>query len=94
LGVCHRWCKTYTDGGYGIERMPNTMSDRMLALIAVAGVSTNAVRRLGERTVVLNVIDIQDGEHSFSYWRSQSAARLLAHDAGWLDRSIGAASHL
>jgi hypothetical protein len=31
------------------------------------------------------MIEVRDGERSFTYWRSQSAARLLASDPLWLD---------
>jgi 2-dehydro-3-deoxygluconokinase len=43
-----------------------------------------ALRRIEDRTLGLYMIALRDGERSFSYWRGQSAARLLADDMEWL----------
>lgn len=43
-----------------------------------------ALRRINDRTLGLYMISLRDGERSFSYWRGQSAARLLADDMEWL----------
>lgn len=70
----------------------DAMSERMAAAMAAAGIDTAALRRVPERTVGLYLIDLADGERSFSYWRGQSAARLLADDPDWLARVIAGAA--
>lgn len=52
---------------------------------------TPILREIPERTVGLYMIATKDGERSFSYWRSHSAARLLADDPNWLVETIGSA---
>ena len=54
------------------------VSARMLAFMEGADIGTGHVARVADRTVGLYTIALKDGERSFSYWRSQSAARLLA----------------
>lgn len=70
----------------------DAVSDAMLAFMAGAGVGTGGVARLPDRTVGLYVIDVNDGERSFSYWRSASAARLLAADPARLAAALGGAA--
>ena len=55
-------------------------SASMLAFMDAAGVGTQHVARLPDATVGLYLIDLKDGERSFSYWRGQSAAKRLAED--------------
>ncbi|WP_378944436.1 sugar kinase [Mesorhizobium sp. ANAO-SY3R2] len=66
------------------------VSDAMLAFIEGTGVGTSFIRRVPERTPGLYMIHLKDGERSFSYWRSASAARLLADDANALHTAIEA----
>ena len=66
-------------------------SDAMVAFVEGAGVETDAVRRVVDRTVGLYLIALAGGERSFSYWRGQSAARCLADDPAWLDRALAGA---
>ena len=66
----------------------DAVSDEMKAFMDDQGVETNALRRIPDRTVGLYMISIKDGERSFSYWRSQSAARCLADDPGFLGHQI------
>lgn len=68
----------------------DTISDEMLNFIEGTGVGTGFIRRLPKRTPGLYMIHLKDGERSFSYWRSASAARLLADDASALRAAIGA----
>ncbi|MBP7242429.1 sugar kinase [Amaricoccus sp.] len=70
----------------------DAVSDAMLAFMADAGVGTGGVARLPDRTVGLYVIDVKDGERSFSYWRSASAARLLAADPARLGAALDGAA--
>jgi 2-dehydro-3-deoxygluconokinase len=76
---------------YGSAVGTDTVSDRMVAFMAEAGIDTGWMRRLPDRTVGLYLIDLQDGERSFSYWRGQSAARTLADDPDWLARVLARA---
>ncbi|MBP1849059.1 sugar kinase [Rhizobium halophytocola] len=64
------------------------ISTRMLAFMAQSGVGTSAIRRLPERTVGLYMIELVNGERSFSYWRGQSAAKLLAEDRAALAAAL------
>lgn len=63
-------------------------SDRMLSFMRDAGIGTDHISRRPDRTVGLYMVQLQDGERSFSYWRGQSAARTLAEDAGTLRQAL------
>ncbi|WP_375688296.1 sugar kinase [Pseudooceanicola sp. LIPI14-2-Ac024] len=69
----------------------DAISDEMAAFIAASGIGTAHVQRREDRTVGLYLISLSDGERSFSYWRGQSAARLLAADRTALDRAFAGA---
>lgn len=65
------------------------LSDAMVAMLEAAGIGTGHIQRDPDRTVGLYTIQTDaDGERSFSYWRSNSAARRLAEDGAALDRAI------
>jgi 2-dehydro-3-deoxygluconokinase len=66
----------------------DAVSDRMTAFMEAAGVSTDHVARLEGRTVGLYLIELREGERSFSYWRGQSAARSLADDPARLRAAL------
>lgn len=66
-------------------------SEQMLGYIAGCGIGVEHVQRVAGRTVGLYMIELQDGERSFSYWRGQSAARALAQDAAALARAVAGA---
>jgi 2-dehydro-3-deoxygluconokinase len=66
------------------------VSDEMLAFMAGTGVNTGFIRRIAGRTPGLYMIHLDNGERSFSYWRSASAARLLADDPAALRSAIDA----
>jgi len=55
-------------------------SGEMLEFMASAGIETGRVRRLAGKAPGLYMIHLDQGERSFSYWRSASAARQLADD--------------
>lgn len=57
----------------------DNVSGRMLEFMQAGGIDTSHIARLADRTVGLYMIHLQDGERSFSYWRSNSAARQIAH---------------
>ena len=67
----------------GIGR--DTASQNMVTFLDDAGLGTGALVQVPDRTVGLYLIELNEGERSFSYWRSQSAARLLAQDQAVLD---------
>ncbi len=67
-------------------------SGAMIEFMTGAGIETDAIRRLPDRTVGLYMIDLHEGERSFSYWRGASAARMLAEDPDWLARTLAGAT--
>ena len=69
----------------------DAVSARMLGFLAAAGIGTDHIVRMPDRTVGLYMIELKDGERSFSYWRGQSAARRLAEDAARLDAALAGA---
>jgi len=70
--------------GYGSCIGTDAVSAEMCGFMEGEGIDTSALRRLEDRTVGLYMISLEQGERSFSYWRSQSAARTLADDPAWL----------
>ncbi|WP_394155329.1 sugar kinase [Loktanella salsilacus] len=69
----------------------DAVSDAMLKKMTDAGIDVSHVVRSKTRTVGLYMISLDQGERSFSYWRSQSAARQLADDTQALAQAMGAA---
>jgi 2-dehydro-3-deoxygluconokinase len=68
----------------------DAMSDEMAAFIAKSGIGTGYIRRIRGKTPGLYMINLKDGERSFSYWRDSSAARQLAADGDRLREAIEA----
>ena len=66
----------------------DAISAEMLAFIAGAGIGTQHIRPVEGRTVGLYMISLDNGERSFSYWRSHSAAKLLAEDRDFLKAAV------
>lgn len=64
------------------------ISAKMLAFLESAGIETAAISRLTDRTLGLYLIELTNGERSFAYWRSTSAAKLLAADEAPLRRAL------
>lgn len=54
------------------------ISDKLLGFAQAAGIGTDHIMRDPARTLGLYLIELQDGERSFNYWRSDAAARKLA----------------
>ncbi|MCK7612824.1 sugar kinase [Roseibium sediminicola] len=77
--------------GYCTAVGDDKVSDQMLAFLEGAGIETSAIQKRDDRTVGLYMIQLKDGERSFAYWRSQSAARCLASDRAHLDNVLGRA---
>ncbi|WP_420413521.1 sugar kinase [Roseibium sp.] len=70
--------------GVGKDQVSRQMTD----FLNEAGIETGYIRELQDRTVGLYMIQLKDGERSFAYWRSQSAARCLADDPGVLSAAM------
>jgi 2-dehydro-3-deoxygluconokinase len=77
-----------------VQYLTNVGDDRlsadMLRFMRESGIDTSYVRTISGRSCGLYVISLDDGERSFSYWRSASAARTLADDADRLAALDGA----
>ncbi|MUZ74391.1 sugar kinase [Agrobacterium vitis] len=58
----------------------DAISQAMFSFMQAAGIGTGHLRRLEDATVGLYMIELANGERSFSYWRGQSAAKRLADD--------------
>ncbi|WP_248298255.1 sugar kinase [Tabrizicola sp. YIM 78059] len=69
----------------------DAISRQMLGFMAEKQVGTRHVLQSADRTVGLYMVHIDHGERSFSYWRSASAARLLADDPDRLFQAISEA---
>ncbi|EDQ34245.1 Sugar kinase, ribokinase family [Hoeflea phototrophica DFL-43] len=69
----------------------DALSERMCSFMDTAGIRTNHIRKLPDRTVGLYLIELSNGERSFAYWRSDSAARQLAADRAALAKALGSA---
>lgn len=64
------------------------LSAEMLAFIRDAGIATESISLIKGGTPGLYLINLKDGERTFSYWRGASAARQLAADAHHLRATI------
>ena len=69
----------------------DAVSDKMIDFLQQAGIGTTCILRRDDKGVGLYMIQLQDGERSFSYWRSNSAARTLAADPGPLHAALDGA---
>ncbi|WP_435310947.1 sugar kinase [Primorskyibacter sedentarius] len=77
--------------GYCTVAGQDAVSDDMLDLMRGHGIETRSIRQVADRTLGLYMIQLKDGERSFSYWRGQSAAKLLADDPDWLRAQLDGA---
>lgn len=66
----------------------DAVSDQMLAFLDRETIGTASILRRADRTPGLYMIQLRDGERSFSYWRSQSAARTLAQSGQDIDTAL------
>jgi 2-dehydro-3-deoxygluconokinase len=69
-------------------------SERMKSFIGKADVETDRIRRVSGRRPGLYAITLKDAERSFTYWRGESAARLLADDRDRLRAALSDAELL
>lgn len=70
----------------GVDRI----SKEMRAFIAAHSIGTETIAGIEGRSPGLYMIHLDNGERSFSYWRSVSAAKLLARDGDRLRAAIEA----
>lgn len=68
------------------------VSEEMLAFMRGSGLDLSSVRRHPDRPVGLYAIRLVDGERTFAYWRSGSAATTLADDPDHLAASLDGAA--
>lgn len=66
------------------------ISEEMLSFMTGHGIGTGHIAHIDGRSPGLYMIHLNDGERSFSYWRSVSAAKLLARDADRLRAAVEA----
>lgn len=64
----------------------DAISDAMLEFFTGAGIGTGCITRHPTRVPGLYMIDLKQGERSFTYWRDHSAARCLADDQAHLEQ--------
>lgn len=69
----------------------DAISARMVDFFDGSDIKTDLIRRMPGRTVGLYLIQLDNGERSFAYWRSESAARRLADDADILRSGLATA---
>lgn len=66
----------------------DSLSEAFMAMLRADGLDTSHVGCVSDRTMGLYLIELDEAERSFHYWRETSAARLLADDEGWLAQSL------
>jgi len=66
----------------------DSMSSEFIAALEADGMDASHIWRVSDRTMGLYLIELDEAERSFHYWRQASAARLLAEDEDWLRRSF------
>ena len=67
------------------------LSDDMIDFMASHHISCDNIPRIENRTAGLYMIQLHDGERSFSYWRNESAARLMMRDPALLADKLASA---
>ncbi|BDW94369.1 2-dehydro-3-deoxygluconokinase [Thalassospira tepidiphila] len=63
-------------------------SERIVKFIADAGIDVSAIQRLLGKRPGLYLIDQENGDRVFTYWRENSAARKMADDMASLARAV------
>ncbi len=67
------------------------LSKEMKAFLARHKIGTELVREVSDRNIGLYLITLVEAERNFTYWRSASAARLLAQDGKHLTAALSKA---
>jgi 2-dehydro-3-deoxygluconokinase len=70
----------------------DAVSNEFVAFVEEAGIDSRAIFRDPERTLGLYTITLDGAERHFSYWRENSAARLLADDPDRLFKNLSQAA--
>ncbi|MEL7105076.1 MAG: sugar kinase [Pseudomonadota bacterium] len=68
----------------------DAISQKMRAFMRDSRIDDRFVQVSPDRTLGLYLISLDEGERSFAYWRSQSAAKTLADDPDALDAAMAA----
>lgn len=68
------------------------LSGRLQDFLTDHAIGTNFIRTITDRNVGLYLISLKDGERSFTYWRNNSAAKLLAQDPRHVTRALAASN--
>jgi len=68
----------------------DAMSDEMASFFDGHSIGTTHIRRIKGKAPGLYMINLRNGERSFSYWRDSSAARQLAADPDYLREAVEA----
>ena len=71
----------------------DSASQQMIAFLRQAGLGVDRIIQRSDRTIGLYVIQLDNGERSFNYWRGQSAARTLARDKAALIAALSGADY-
>jgi 2-dehydro-3-deoxygluconokinase len=66
----------------------DALSDRFVEFTKAHSIDPGMIGRDPDRTMGLYLIELNEGERSFIYWRDQSAARKLASDPQQLDQAV------
>ena len=69
----------------------DAVADAFVQELGADGLSTASIARVPNRNMGLYMIELDGVERSFQYWRENSAARLLAEDAAWLEDALASA---
>lgn len=77
-----------TEIGYFTRVGLGKFSEKMIAFLEAEGIATGFISRDDRREIGLYAIALEDGERSFSYWRSDSAAKGLADNPQALDAAL------
>ncbi|WP_159949181.1 sugar kinase [Rhizobium sp. 18065] len=68
------------------------LSNRLVEYLDSERIGTGHIQRLSDKTIGLYYIELKHGERSFTYWRSDSAAKRLASDVATLELALAGAS--
>lgn len=66
----------------------DSLSSDFINLLDADGLDISHVGRVSDQAMGLYMIELDETERSFHYWREASAARLMADDAGWLASAL------
>ena len=66
----------------------DALSERMVDFLTGNGIDASHLARIAQRTVGLYLITLAGAERSFTYWRKDAAARLLANDLPRLEAAL------